>query len=92
MFPELRVLTLIESKKAVDLFDQRISKQWGIKTGVAKSWILSEFEHSRSVVLGAFVNNALIGSCALVPFDFVFSRLKKFERKKLAVKMMDQGM
>lgn len=80
-FAEVKILSSNEINSAIECFANAIVRDWPNSKEEAVNWVSNEFHHPNSIILGAYDKDNLIGTCSLVPINFVFERLNKNEHK-----------
>ena len=80
---DIKILSSNEIDQAIDCFARAIDRDWPNTREEAAGWVNDEFHNFNSIIFGAVFENKIIGTCSLIPLNFVFNKLQNDEREKV---------
>ena len=78
---EVKILSSNEIDQAIECFANAITRDWPNSKEEAENWVSDEFHNPDSIILGVYDKDNLIGTCSLVPLNFVLERVSRSEHQ-----------
>jgi len=82
-----KILQPNEIDQAIECFAKAVADDWPNSREEAAGWVSNEFHNPSSTIFGVYDKDNIVGTCSLVPIDFVFEKMSENERQMVLVSL-----